>query len=75
MAKYRVLQSFRDVRTKEVYEKDQVIEMTVKRADEAIKNLKRWDGEFLKRIDNKENKKADKKEPAKKENEGKEEGK
>ena len=28
--------------------------MTVKRADEAIKNLKKYDGEFLERIDNKE---------------------
>lgn len=54
MAKYKVLQKFRDKNTKEVYEAGQVIEMTVKRADEAIANLKKWDGEFLERIDNKE---------------------
>lgn len=54
MAKYVVLQEFRDKETKEVYEVGQEVEMTVKRADEAIKNLKKWDGEFLERIDNKE---------------------
>ena len=53
MAKYRVLQRFRDIHTKEEYEPNQEIEMTVKRAEEAIKNLKKYDGEFLKRIDNK----------------------
>ncbi|MEN2467893.1 hypothetical protein [Ornithinibacillus sp. JPR2-1] len=53
MAKYKVLQQFRDKETKEVYEANQEIEMTVKRADEAIKNLKQWEGEFLERIDNK----------------------
>ena len=37
----------------EIYEKDSVIDMTVKRAEEAIKNLKKYDGEFLERIDNK----------------------
>lgn len=50
MPKYRVLQSFRDIKTKETYEKGQIIEMTVKRANEAIKNLKKWEGEFLERI-------------------------
>lgn len=50
MPKYRVLQPFRDIKTKEVYEKGQIIEMTVKRANEAIKNLKKWEGEFLERI-------------------------
>lgn len=54
MAKYKVLQKFRDIETKEVYEAGHEIEMTVKRADEAIKNLKEWDGEFLERIDNKQ---------------------
>lgn len=54
MAKYKVLQGFRDKETKEEYQKDQVIEMTVARANEAIRNLKKWDGEFLERIDNKE---------------------
>lgn len=54
MAKYKVLQKFRDKVTKEVYETGQEIEMTVKRADEAIKNLKKWDGEFLERVEEKE---------------------
>ena len=54
MPKYRVLQPFRDIKTKETYEKGQIIEMTVKRANEAIKNLKKWEGEFLERIDENE---------------------
>lgn len=53
MAKYKVLQNFRDKETKEEYEEGQEVELTVKRANEAIKNLKKWDGEFLERIDNK----------------------
>lgn len=53
MAQYKVLQKFKDVETNEVYEKGQEIEMTVKRADQAIENLRKWDGEFLERIDNK----------------------
>lgn len=54
MAIYKVLQTFRDKETKEVYEVGREIEMTVKRADEAVRNLKKWDGEFLERIDNKQ---------------------
>lgn len=54
MAVYKVLNDFRDIHTKEEYTTDQEIEMTVKRGDEAIKNLKKWDGEFLERIDNKD---------------------
>ena len=54
MAKYKVLQPFRDRVTKEEYKKGQVIDMTVKRANEAIENLKKWDGEFLERVDDKE---------------------
>ncbi len=54
MAVYRVLREFRDKDTKKVYKKGQKVEMTVRRAGEAIKNLKTWDGEFLERIDNKE---------------------
>lgn len=61
MAQYKVLKSFRDKYTKEVYEEGQEVEMTVKRADEAVKNLKKYDGEFLERIDNK----ADNEEDAK----------
>lgn len=53
MAQYKVLQRFRNLETEEVYKKGQVIELTVKRANEAIENLKEWDGEFLERIDNK----------------------
>jgi len=56
MAQYKVLKPFRDKYTKETYEKGQEIDMTVKRADEAIKNLKKYDGKFLERIDNKEQK-------------------
>lgn len=54
MAQYRILKEFRDKYTKEIYEEGQEIEIPVKRADEAIKSLKKWDGEFLERIDNKE---------------------
>jgi hypothetical protein len=54
MAKYKVLKTFRDKYTKETYEKGQELDMTVKRADEAIKNLKEYGGDFLERIDNKE---------------------
>lgn len=50
MAQYRVLKRFRDVHTKEVYAEGQEIEMTVKRADEAARNLKNHGGEFLERI-------------------------
>ncbi|MCT6925308.1 hypothetical protein [Metasolibacillus sp.] len=51
MAKYKVLQPFRDKYTKEVYTPNQEIEMTVKRGNEAIANLEKWDGDFLERID------------------------
>lgn len=54
MALYKVLKKFRDKYTREVYKEGQVVEMTVKRADEAMKNLKKFEGEFLERIDNKE---------------------
>ena len=50
MAKFKVLKTFRDKHTKEVYKKDSVIDITVKRADEVAKNL---DGSFLERIDDK----------------------
>ena len=54
MAKYKVLKKFVNLETKEVYKENQEIELTVKRADEAIANLKKWDGSFLERIDNSE---------------------
>lgn len=53
MAKYKVLKPFEDKETGEVYEQNQEIEMTVKRAEEAANNLKEH-GEFLERVDNKE---------------------
>lgn len=53
MAKYRVLKSFKDIKTGEIYQQNQEIEMTVKRADEAIKNLNKYDGKFLERLDDK----------------------
>lgn len=53
MARYRVLKNFKDKYTKEIYEAGQEIEMTVKRANEAIKNLKKYGDNFLKRIDQK----------------------
>jgi hypothetical protein len=59
MAKYKVLQPFRDKETGEEYTKNQEIEMTVKRAEEAEKNLKKWDGEFLERVDDKRKDKED----------------
>lgn len=54
MAQYKVLKDFKDIYTEEKYIQGQKIEMTVKRADEAVKNLKKYKGEFLERIDNKE---------------------
>lgn len=48
MAKYKVLKKFRDTHTKEIYEVDQEIEMTVKRASEVEKNL---DSSFLVRVE------------------------
>ena len=59
MAQYKVLQPFRDIKTSEDYQADQVIEMTVKRANEAIKNLKKWNGEFLERVEEKEEGESD----------------
>ncbi|WP_096435924.1 hypothetical protein [Alteribacter populi] len=59
MAKYKVLQSFKDIKTKEEYTEGQAIDMAVKRADEAMKNLKKWDGDFLERVDNKNNEQED----------------
>lgn len=50
MAKYKVLKKFRDIETKDIYEKDAEIELTVKRAEEVAENLK-GRGDFLERID------------------------
>lgn len=51
MAKYKVLKKFKDIHTKEIYNPNTEIEMTVKRAEEVTKNL---DSSFLERIDNKD---------------------
>ena len=48
MAKFKVLKDFRDIHTKEIYEANSEIEMTVKRSEEVIKNL---DASFLQRIE------------------------
>lgn len=48
MAKFKVLKTFRDIHTQEVYTEDTEIDMTVKRAKEVEKNL---DGSFLDRIE------------------------
>lgn len=53
MAKYKVLQRFKDIETGTVYTAGEVIEMTVKRANEATKNLEKWTGDFLERVDEK----------------------
>lgn len=44
MAKFKVLKAFRDIETKEVYEANQEIDLTVKRAKEVVENL---DDSFL----------------------------
>ena len=62
MPKYKVVQTFRDIETKEVYTTGREIELTVKRADKAVANLKKWNGDFLKRIDKKEDETVTKKE-------------
>ena len=54
MANYKVIQKFRDAETKEVYEENQEIEMNVKRVNKAIRNLKKYDGDFLERLDDKD---------------------
>lgn len=51
MATYKVLQPFTDKKTGEFYIAGRKIEMTVKRANEAIENLSKWDGDFLERVE------------------------
>lgn len=53
MAKYKVLKVFRDKETKEIYQSGKEIEMTIKRAEEAEKNLAKFGGPFLERTDKK----------------------
>lgn len=47
MPKYKVLKSFRDIHTKDIYEEGAEIKLTKKRADEVVKNL---DSSFLEPI-------------------------
>ena len=54
MAQYKVLEIFKDKDTQEVYKVGQEVELTVKRATEIEKNLKKHDKQFLERIDNKD---------------------
>ncbi len=54
MAKYKVLNDFRDKDTKEIYTKNTEIELTVKRAEEVEATL---GNKFLKRMDDPEKKK------------------
>lgn len=63
MAKYKVLEDFRDKHTEELYTAGTEIEMTVKRATEAEKNLAKHDKVFLERIEEpKDDTKTDNKE-------------
>lgn len=48
MAKFKVKKKFRDIETREVYQKNDEIEMTVKRSEKVAKNL---DGTYLERLD------------------------
>lgn len=48
MVKYKVLKTFKDIHTEEVYEPNTEIEMTIKRAEEVEENL---DSSFLVRVD------------------------
>lgn len=47
MAKFKVLKKFRDIHTKEIYQPQKTIDMTVKRSEEVAKNL---DNTFLERL-------------------------
>ncbi|MGG4156173.1 hypothetical protein [Peribacillus muralis] len=51
MAKYKVLKTFKDIHTNEVYNPHQEIEMTVKRAKEVEQNL---DDSYLSRVEENE---------------------
>lgn len=55
MAKYKVLETFRDIHTEEVYKKDKVIELTEERAAEVNENLKDK-GDFIELIETPEDK-------------------
>lgn len=50
MIKYKVLTPFLNYETGELYKAGQVIELTAKRSDELIQNLKKWEGKFLEAV-------------------------
>jgi len=47
LQEYKVLQDFRDIHTRKIYKKNSTIELSDERAEFAIKNLKKYKGEFL----------------------------
>lgn len=51
MAKYKVLERFKDIETKELHEAGKIVEYTVKRASEIQNNLKEFGVSFLERIE------------------------
>lgn len=53
MAKFKVLNRFKDLKKNEVHEAGQIVDMTIKRADEIKAKLKGYNRDFLERIDNK----------------------
>ncbi|WP_339147641.1 MULTISPECIES: hypothetical protein [unclassified Sutcliffiella] len=53
MAKYKVLNTFRDIHTKEVYKQNAEIELSEERADEVEHNLKEK-GKFIELIEEKQ---------------------
>ena len=53
MAKFKVLNRFKDLKKDEVHEAGQTVDMTIKRADEIKAKLKDYNRDFLERIDNK----------------------
>lgn len=53
MAKFKVLKSFRDIKTKKMVEPKTVVDFTVNRAEKLNEK-----GDFLKRVDEPEKKKA-----------------
>lgn len=59
MAKYKVLEVFRNKETQEVYKAGEEVELTVKRAKEIEENLKSYNKNFLERLEVKEDKKGE----------------
>ena len=59
MAKYKVLEVFRNKETQEVYKVGEEVELPVKRAKEIEENLKSYNKNFLERLEIKEDKKGE----------------